>query len=1078
MELAKNGSFDQVARSKNWTSKHLVSEFPGMRNDRLQLIFSKALLAFLLVTVVAAQARAERQTDRRLSFNRDVRPILSNSCFACHGPDEGQRAADLRLDDRQSSVNDLAVISPGEPESSEMIRRILSEDEAEAMPPPDSHVASLSLEQREILIRWIREGAEYETHWAFVPPERGELPEVKSDDWVREPIDAFVLAALESKGWEPSPEANRSALIRRLKQDLTGLPPTAAEVEAFVSDTDPNSYSLWVDRFLDSQHFGERMALVWLDAARYADTNGFSIDGGRQMWLWRDWVIDAFNRNLPYDQFLLEQLAGDLLPEPTDAQMIATGFQRNNMVTHEGGTIPEENLVNYNADRVKTLGEAVMGLTLGCAQCHDHKYDPISQRDYYQIFAYFNTLSDRGLDGDGGRNPAPGFEARTVLSTDELSEIESELTRLREELANPSPQSLARWEAEQSALLANRGKNFRVYPAKALKISTPNAGEGFEIEQQQFAVISKPGSLVAYDVSLELPQLDTAISGIRARFIPIQDSPGGDLGFGRLAGVDGEASADSPKTFMLTALSASSDQVPSDQVNLTKLLKFRSVTASSWREGHRPELVKDTRNSNGWVPQNIPGQPEVITATFEKPISPSATPYMTVQLNFGHGKQLVAGRFEFLVMTGIDDGSSLPEEVIAAIQTPLPERSSHQRELLQNYYAAHGDGSWALRVAIANLEERRAVLTEKFPTMVMNIAEKPRETFVLARGDYSQPTERVQAGIPRVLPDMPQDAPSNRLGLARWLVQPDHPLTARVAVNRIWQMLFGNGLVRTAADFGTQGEYPTHPELLDWLALEFVDSGWDTKELVRRIVHSATYRQSSVATEDSLSEDTNNRFLSRGPRFRLPAEFVRDGALQVSGLLVPRVGGPSVNPYMPGDLWREVSHYGSTPATAQTFVQDHGEKLYRRSMYTYWKRTMPPPNMAAFDAPNRETCVVQRADTNTPLQALVLLNDVQFVEASRAFAERILAHSSDDLRRLQWAWKECLSRAPSEKELAIASGALARERQRFAGDPQAAIEYLANGESKRDETIAPTEHAAWAQVSALLLNLSETVTRN
>jgi len=1018
------------------------------------------------------------QADELVSFNRDVRPILSNNCFACHGPDDSHREADLRFDERESAVEDIGAIVPGDPDASEMIRRIMSEDEWEVMPPADSHLKPLDDAQKEILVRWIRQGAEYQTHWSFVPPERPELADVKNPDWCREPLDRFVQAQLEAKGVQPSPEADRRALIRRLSLDLTGLPPSAEEVESFAQDEDPEAYTHLVERLLASSQFGERMAQVWLDAARYADTNGYSIDGGRHMWLWRDWVIDAFNRNVPYDQFLLEQLAGDLLPEPTDAQLTATGFQRNNMVTHEGGTIPEENLANYNFDRVKTLGESVLGLTLACAQCHDHKYDPISQREYFQLFAYFNTLSEKALDGNGGKNPTPVLETRTVLPADELPEIEQQLTALREQLANPSPEELAQWEAEQLAELSSRGRDFALHETKLLKISTPNSGEGFEIEDGRFATIAKAARLVAYDVSMRLPEVSEPITGLRVKFHPFENAPGGGLGYGRLEDVPEEQEAETPATFVLTAFSASADVVPGDQVNLTKLLGVERVTASSWKDGYRPERVLDTRNENGWSPRDGADATEQLTVTFAEPVPAAETPYATVQLNFGHGRELVAGRFEFLAMTGTDDGSPLPTEIIAAIETPASSRTEEQQDVLRAYYSAHADSTWRLRVAIANLEERKAVLTQKFSTMVMDTAEKPRDTFILDRGDYSQPTEKVEPGTPAVLPPLPDDAPPNRLALAEWVTAGDHPLTARVAVNRIWQMLFGSGLVRTPADFGMQGDYPTHPELLDWLAVEFVERGWDTKALVRQIVYSATYRQSSATDHALLEADPGNRLLARGPRFRLPAEFVRDAALKVSGLLVDRTGGPSVNPYTPGDLWREVSHYGSSPATAQTFVQDHGEKLYRRSLYTYWKRTMPPPNMAAFDAPNRETCVVERSNTNTPLQALVLLNDVQFVEASRAFAERILTQSTDDVDRLQWAWQECLSRPPSDEEMMVLSRALVRERERYTADQQAAIEYLSNGESPRDETLAPVEHAAWAQVAALLLNLSETVTRN
>lgn len=1032
-------------------------------------------IVLLLVQLPLCSVAAETE---RVEFRREILPLLSDRCFQCHGPDSAAREADLRLDDRSVAVDELGVIVPGDPDSSELIRRINSPDPSEVMPPPDAHKEPLTAANRQKIAVWIRAGAEYQPHWAFVPPVRPELPEVNDADWIREPIDRLVLSRIEAEGQSPSPTADRYMLIRRLFLDLTGLPPRAEEVQSFVKDDDPQAYQRLVEILLDSPHFGERMALAWLDAARYADTNGYSIDGGRHMWLWRDWVIDAFNRNMPYDQFLVKQLAGDLLPDTSDSDLIATGFQRNNMVTHEGGTIPAENLTNYNADRVKTLGEAILGLTLGCAQCHDHKFDPITQRDYYRLFAYFNTLSDKGLDGNSGINPGPSFQTKTVLQTDELPKLSSQIDKLKQELAHPKPDGVAHWEAQQREALANRGRDFELHPLRLLKVSTPNSGAGFEIENNRYVHISQPSGLVAYDVSMELPELHELITGVRVVFHTSPDTPGAGLGFGTLQAQVPEIQDKMQDTFMLTSFSISADAVPGDQVNLSRLLSARQVTASSWFAEHRPEEVLDTRNESGWAPNPAERETTQITLTFDQPVDTAQLPFMTAQLNFGHGENLIATRFEIFAMTGVDDDSNLPADVIGILQTPQAARTPDQQRRLADYYAGHSADTSRQRVALANLEERTRVLTQAFPTMVMNVAEQPRETHILTRGNYAQPGEKVGPGTPAVLPPPPADAPPNRLGLAEWITMRGNPLTARVAVNRIWQMFFGTGIVKSAADFGAQGEYPTNPELLDWLAVEFMDSGWDVKSLVRTIVNSATYRQDSASRPAQLEHDPANQLLARGPRFRLPAEFIRDGALKVSGLLVDRLGGPSVNPYTPGDLWREVSHYGSTPATSQTFVQDHGEKLYRRSLYTYWKRTVPPPNMVAFDAPNRETCVVSRSATNTPLQALVLLNDVQFIEAARAFAERIIHHTAGDLERIQWAFLECLSRPPSAEESAVLMHALERERQRYAADEAAAWEYLNNGESLRDENIPVDEHAAWAQVASTLLNLSETVTRN
>jgi hypothetical protein len=942
------------------------------------------------------------------------------------------------------------------------------------MPPVDSH-HELSAEQKEILRRWIAEGAKYAKHWSFLPPVKAAVPSVSDPAWVRNDIDRFVLARLDAERLKPSPEADRRMLIRRLFLDLTGLPPSAEEVEEFVADESEDAYKRIVDQLLASPHYGERMALDWLDSARYADTNGYSIDGGRHMWLWRDWVIDAFNRNLPYDRFLVEQLAGDLLPDRTEAQLIASGFQRNNMVTHEGGTIPEENLANYNFDRVKTLGEAVLGLTVGCAQCHDHKYDPITQRDYYRLFAYFNTLSDAGLDGNSGVNPRPFIEAKTVLPADELPELEARIATIKKQLQEPDDEAVEAWLHDQLEALELRGREMELHLAELLKVSTPNSGSGFDIEDDRFVKIAGAGGLVAYDVSMRLPETTNPITGLRIVFHPDPSAPGAGWGFGKMA--KPEPDAGEKGTFVFTSFSASAESVPGDQVNLNLLREVRRVTANTWREDYPPEGVLDTGVS-GWSPQITHDGPAHITATFAEPIDPANTPFLTAQVNFGVNAPLVAARFEFIAVTGEDDGSTLPTDLIQLVQKSASEPNPKEQQRIRKHFAEHSDATKPLRIELANLLERKRVLTEKFTTMVMDEAATPRETFILERGNYASPAEKVSAGTPEVLPPLPDGAPANRLGLAKWVVQPSHPLTARVAVNRFWQTLFGAGLVRTAADFGNQGTWPTHPELLDWLAVDFVESGWDVKALVRKIVTSATYRQSSATDDATLARDPGNELLARGPRFRLPAEFIRDAALKTSGLLVERIGGPSVNPYTPGDPWREISHYGSSPATAQAFIQDHGEKLYRRSLYTYWKRTAPPPNMAAFDAPNRETCIVQRPATITPLQSLVLLNDVQFVEASRALAERIITHSDQDAARFEWAFDECVSRPPTEKELVVLSTTLGRERRRYAADEDAARKYLANGESPRNEEIPVAEHAAWSQVAAILMNLSETVTRN
>jgi hypothetical protein len=1039
-------------------------------------IFGPGLVcSFLTSSALAFQAETKAES-QEIRFDRDIRPILSENCFACHGFDERARQAELRLDVWEEGLQ--RVIVAGQPAESELFQRITASDPALRMPPLDSH-SELKPEQIERIRRWIVEGAKSSVHWSFHSPNRPPVPQIPADLMPSDgnEIDHFIRAELDQQVLKPAPAADRYTLIRRVYLDLLGMPPSAQDVQHFVNDPDPQAYQKLVKRLLDNPHFGERMALDWLDAARYADTNGYSIDGGRHMWLWRDWVIQAFNDNLPYDQFLREQLAGDLLPDATAAQRLATGFQRNNMVTHEGGTIPEENLANYNADRMKTFGEAVLGLTLACAQCHDHKYDPITQEEYYRLTAFFNTVDDRGLDGDGGVNPSPSIEVKTVLKAEEVDQLEKQIGELESRLANCDDDLLNRWEDLQRGRLAKRGQDFKLYPTEVLNITTPNMGSGFAVDGTHGVRITSFGWLSAFDMSMKLPETEEPIRGIRVTFHPVDDLPGQGWGRGiRKHMVDGDEV--DKGTFVLTGFSVTADRVRSEQVNLYQLTPIQAVSGSSWDAQFPPRASLDPRNPTGWSPLLSSEGPVRFTANFDWPIDTREFPFMTLQLNFGYGHSMLPGKFEIAVFSGIDNDFDLTEEIIAIIKTPTGQRTEQQRTAIWRACAETSAELNSTRINLVNLRERQSVLTDKFNVMVMREAGQPRKTYVLNRGDYSQPLNSVEPGVPHSLPALPTESPTNRLGLAQWVTMKSNPLTARVAVNRFWQMFFGRGIILTAADFGSQGSYPTHPELLDWLAVDFQESGWDVKRLVYLLVTSATYRQSSSSNSAALERDPENQWLARGPRFRLSAEQIRDSALKVSGLLVPRIGGPSVNPYTPGDPWREVSHYGSTPATSQVFVQDHGEKLYRRSMYTYWKRTAPPTNLTVLDAPNREVCVITRASTNTPLQALVMLNDVQFVEASRAFAQRILERPEEDKLRLEWAFLEAVGRPLVEQEQAVLLQGLERERKRYRDHPKLAQEFLLIGESERNESLEPAEHAAWSTIASILFNQSAFVTRN
>lgn len=1011
--------------------------------------------------------------DAGIDFNRDIRPILSNNCFFCHGPDEKHREADLRLDTKAGAF--ASAIVPGKLKESALIERIISTDDDIKMPPADSG-KSLKPEEIELIKRWVQSGAAWQEHWAYVKPERAKLPKVKQADWPRNAIDYFVLSRLEKEGLKPSPEADRRTLVRRLYLDLLGLPPTAEEVDAFVNSKDPKAYEKLIDRLLETPEYAERMTLKWLDLARYADTNGYSIDGGRHMWLWRDWVIDAFHKNKPYNEFITEQIAGDLLPNATPWQQVATGFNRNHMITHEGGTIPEENLVNYTVDRVKTTSEVFLGLTMGCAQCHNHKYDPITMKDFYQFYAYFNRLDDRGLDGNSGINAGPKLAVKTQLSfaAEELKSLDQELAQVEQALAHPDETQLAAWVAQTKQELAQRGKGLKLHELSVVKVSDPNTRSAFEVSDEGHVLAlaaSGRSPSISLKVGADVEQLD----GLRIVFYPNEKLPEGGIGHGKKESF--------PGGFILTSFAASGTSIPSDQLDLYAMLNVAKITASRSHPDYPAADCLDPRDHNGWSPAPENKQQQHLTVTFDQPYDTKDSKFITVMLVWGGGQfggrqALMAGDYQVFGMTGTDDGTNIPEEIQQILATDATDRDAKQTAALKTYYSGIAPELENLRYQRENLKERRKMLTDSFETMVMNTAKKPRETFILNRGQYDQPTEKVSMGVPGFLPGASQQESEDRLALAQWLTSRENPLVTRVAVNRFWEMLFGQGIVSTSADFGSQGDPPTHPRLLDWLAVEFYESGWDVKHIMKQILMSATYRQSSAGTPELWKEDPQNRLLARGARFRLQAEAIRDATLKVSGLLVERVGGASVNPYQPEGLWREVSHYGSSPATAQVFVQDHGEKLYRRSMYTYWKRTVPPPNMQTFDAPNREVCLVSRARTNTPLQSLVLLNDVQFVEASRKFAERIMLEGgASPEERITFAFREALGRPPAEWELETTRAAYQRELKNYQAAPDAARSLLSQGESTSDASLNPAEVAAWTTVGSMLFNTYEFMTR-
>ena len=1043
---------------------------------RLRVLVVSVLAGALCSCVSTPRQEATHAQPVQVSFNQDIRPILSDTCYQCHGPHEAARKRDLRFDTQEglfgSTKEGFALVAAGDPAESEIFLRITHEDPEERMPPADSN-KTLSAEQIALVKSWIEQGAPYEGHWAFISPVKHPAPPVQERDWVRDEIDAYVLARLESEGLKPSPEADRRTLIRRVTLDLTGLPPTRDEVRNFLNDKKPGAYERVVDRLLASPHYGERMALAWLDQSRYADTNGYSIDGGRHMWLWRDWVIQAYNDDKPFDAFVVEQIAGDLLEDPSDQQIVATGFNRNHMITHEGGTIPEENLANYAFDRVKTTSEALLGLTMACAQCHDHKFDPISQKEYYQFLAYFNEVDDKGLDGDAGRNSQPTFEAATAIRHADVDAIAQEIAAIEKDLSAPKPDLLAAWEAAQRAELSRRGVDLQLHPLRTLSAKTPERDPTKLEVLEDGSIFAKGAYKQTYTVSLELADTEVApITGVRIEFYPHPDVRGGALGYGE---------DEREGSFGLHAVSVSAGALPSDEIDLPQLVGMSGATASYSHADYPARNVLDPREHIAWSPLGRDREQQHLTVIFERPLVPAETPYLTVALGMLNRDLDLSspGHFRIFAISGNDDGTELPPDIQEILGIAPADRTTEQAGRIQEYHALHDAALHPVRTRLDNLRRRHEEMTQPFSTMVMNQAENPRKTHIFERGDYASPGEEVQPATPAFLPPMPENAPANRLGLANWIVDPDNPLTSRVAVNRMWQLVFGKGLVSSSADFGSQGVPPTHPELLDALALDFVASGWKVKPMMKRLVTSATYRQQSHANSKGQALDPGNTLLWRGPRFRLPGEFIRDSVLQASGLLVAWVGGASVMPYQPPNLWREISHYGSTPATSQVFVQDEGLNLYRRSMYTYWKRTVPPPSMSVFDAPNREVCTVQREATNTPLQALVLLNDTQFVEASRAFAERILhempAAAPDE--RVRYAFEIVTSRPPDRFELQTLMGAYDQQYATYQQRPDAAAALLAVGDSQRDENLDAAEHAALTSVANLIFNLSEALTR-
>lgn len=1018
-------------------------------------------------------------------FNRDVRPILSSICIKCHGPDDAHREADLRLDDEDGVRHAFG----GGLAKSEGWNRIISKDPDLVMPPPDSHV-ELKASEVATLKAWVESGAEYEGHWSFIPPQKRELRKAESSaDWIRNPIDAFVLQRLSEAGLQPNGDADKERLLRRITLDLTGLPPTIAEIDAFIADKSDEAYEKAVDRLLASPHFGERMAVVWMDAARYGDTSVFHADGPRDMWPWRDWVINAYNSNKPFDQFTVEQLAGDLLPNATTEQKVATGFLRNNATTDEGGLIEEEYRVEYAVDRVKTTSMVWMGLSMECAQCHNHKYDPITQQEYYRFFAYFNQAADPGKQTRNG-NQAPVVDIVDSNNVAQADELQRELDGLKPKLAERSTAAEADYQKWLTAAAASAGKQPLV-PTDMVahipldenngravadlqdeknrgKLQGPvkwvdgKFGKAFDCNAQNFIDFGNTGNFDGSHGFSWGAWIKPRGAGSGAPIARMNNA-------NNFRGYDLHISGGVIEPHIISSWPSDAIKVRTKQKLKPDTWQHVFITYDGSKKADGVSIYVDGTKWEWTIEQN--GLKSSIA---------SKGPFYIGRRNGG-------SQYNGLVDDVRIYARTLSESEVAALAgndvvTPLlakpaDQRTDDENKVLRTHYLTVVDEAYKM------LARRQAEISARISTlrkpvvnvMVMNDVPKMRDTFVLDRGNYASPREdqKVMPGVPGVLPPLPEGASGNRLGLANWLTQPEHPLTARVAVNNFWAMLFGEGIVRSQEDFGAQGEWPTHPDLLDWLAVDFVESGWDVKRMLKQMVMSSTYRQSAAASPHKLEVDPENRLLSRGARFRLQAEFVRDNALAASDLLVAEIGGPGVKPYQPPGLWNEVSLNGNL-----RFVQDHGENLYRRSMYIYWKRSAPAPSMTIFDAPTREKCSLRRSRTNTPLQALVVLNDVQFVEAARAMAEAALkngGNSFDD--QLTYAYRRATGVHPTAGVRSILTEAFQEELQRFRGDADAAAKFLATGESKRDESLDQATHAAMTIVTSMILNLDETLTR-
>ncbi|WP_417851664.1 PSD1 and planctomycete cytochrome C domain-containing protein [Thalassoglobus sp.] len=1028
---------------------------------------SIAVAAIFLTSVLNAEDE--------ISFNRDIRPILSDKCFACHGPEEASREGGFRLDEQESSYGEADSgehpIVPGKPNESELIARIFSDDESIQMPPAETN-KSLTAAEKELLKKWIASGAEWEAHWSFIPPELPELPEVSESEWVKNEIDRFILARLKKEGLAPTEQADKATLIRRATFDLIGLPPTPEEVKAFLSDDSPDAYEKVIDRLLASERFGEHVGRFWLDAARYGDTHGLHLDNYREMWPYRDWVLKAFNKNMPFDQFIVEQVAGDLIPNPTDDQLIATGFNRAHVTTSEGGSIAAEVRMRNVVDRVVTFGTVFMGTTLECTSCHDHKFDPLTMTDFYSLYAYLNSIDGNPLDGNK-KDPAPVLKVPTEEEKAKLAKFDAEIAELQKQLNQPWPELVAAETAWANTVLEESGDGDVAWDVVVPDEFTSNGGADLKLLEDNSILATGPNP--AKEIYEVVKQIEgTGWQGIRL-----------------------EGLLDKANTNEGTGRSSNSNVV---------LTEFEVYAAAIPNEGEEPQwkrvdIVKasaDHAQSNGdfKIENAIDGKPQTGWATEGYAKKEPRTALFQTKAPFGlEGKSLVKivqkyesvyanhqfGRYRLSLTKQQPIRSEVPAEILAILKVEPEKRDQKQNEALRKHYRENvttDAGYIAVRDGLAAKNKAKTDLNNAITTtLIWKEKAKPEPAYILTRGEYDQPGEEVSRRTPGFLPPMAEGLPNDRMGLAQWLISREHPLTARVTINRFWQQFFGTGLVKTSEDFGSQGEQPSHPQLLDWLAVQFMNDNWDVKKSMKRIVMSATYQQSSKVSPELVKKDPGNRLLARGPRFRLDAEMLRDQALFVSGLMVQKFGGESVKPPQPDGLWFAVGYSGSNTVR---FKADTGpDKVHRRTVYTFIKRTAPPPQMNVFDGPSRESCTVRRERTNTPLQALLLFNDPQYVESAIALAARSMDEGGTDevtvANSMLW---HALSREPSPTEIESLVQGYQQDVKLFESNPAEAEKLIAISSTKVAEGKEISKLAAWTMAANLLLNLDEVVTKN